>query len=98
MEDEGDTCDNFHAAPHISGGTLLGYHLHLHRGDQRIETWSPEISRALWGQLVSVAKVGSLADLDVVGASIWPQWWPQNVRARDGGVQAVRVALVASAL
>ncbi|NCW51929.1 MAG: hypothetical protein EBV89_11875 [Betaproteobacteria bacterium] len=91
----GDTCDNFHAGPHVSGGVLLGYQLHLHRGSQGIDVLTPEVNRAVWTHLISVAQVGTLADLDVLGASIWPQWWPQYVRSREGGIAAVRTALLA---
>jgi hypothetical protein len=90
----GFNVDDYHGSPHISDGVLFGFQLHLHRGDQDIETWSPEVPKSSWNKLISVAQVGTLADLDAVGASIWPQWWPVNVHARVGGVAAVRLVLL----
>ena len=89
----GVTVDNYNAGPHVEGGTLKGFRLHLHRENQSIDAWSPEVTKLIWGQLVSVARVGDLGDLDAVGASIWPQWWVQNVRSREGGLAAVRLVL-----
>ena len=86
--------DNYHGSPHISGGVKTGYQLHLHRGDQGIETWSSEATKAQWNLLVSIAQTGLMADLDAAGASVWPDWWPQNVHSRDGGVSAVKLVLL----
>ena len=86
--------DNYTGGRHVSGGVTQGYRLNLHRGDQGIDTWSPDIPKSQWNLLISVAQTGLLTDLDAVGASTWPDWWPQNVHSRDGGVAAVKLVLL----
>ena len=86
--------DNFSGGAHVSGGAVVGYHLNLHRGNQNIDTWSPDTTQKNWRILQSIAQSGTLADLDSAGAAIWPGWWPQFVHAREGGLAAVRLLLV----
>lgn len=85
--------DNFEGGKHVSGGTLQGFFLRLHRGDQGIDSRSPDMPAATWAYLISVAQSGNLADLDAAGAAALPGWWPANVHAREGGVAAVRMLL-----
>ena len=91
----GQTADNYTGGKHVSGGVTQGYRLNLHRGDQGIDTWSPDIPRSTWESLRETAAGGTLAQLDAAGAATWPDWWPQFVHARQGGVAAVRLVLTA---
>ena len=91
----GDTSDDFNGGPHVMGCVLQGFRLHLHRGSQQLDTWSLEVPKGAWTYLTSVAQTGTLAELDAAGAATWPQWWPQFVHAREGGVAAVKVLLLA---
>lgn len=93
FEAEGISVDNFDGGKHISGGIPQGFRLHLHRGDQGIDTWSPEVPEATWQSLQETAAAGTLAQLDAAGAAAWPSWWPQNVHGRPGGLQAVKLLL-----
>lgn len=90
----GVSVDNRTAGKHVSGGVALGYRLHLHRGDQGVETWSPDVPKSTWEDLRDIANTGTLSQLDAAGAAAWPDWWPQFVHAREGGVAAVRLTLL----
>lgn len=89
----GYNVDNYEGGKHVSGGVLQGFFLRLHRGDQGIDTRSPDCSPEQWAALKEAASL-SIVEMDRVGAQTWPQWWPANVHARPGGLQAVRLLLL----
>lgn len=89
----GVSVDNVEGGPHVSGGALQGFFLRLHRGDQGIDTRSPDCTPAQWHALQGAALLEATSELDRLGAETWPQWWPQWVHARPGGLQAVKLLL-----
>jgi hypothetical protein len=82
---------------YLSDGTLHGFLLQIHRGDQNILTTSPMVSPGLGSALIGAAKIGTTTDVQAVGAFIYGGWWSNEVAAR-GLADAVRQALKAFAL
>lgn len=87
----GDTCDNIRPGPHVSGGVLLGYSPHLHRGNQGICTAPTDCSWPQFRAVLVAARNGTDAMLDVAAVTAWGSWWGDVILAR-GQRDAARLA------
>ena len=89
----GINVDNWDGGPHVQEARIIGYFLHLHRGDEGIETRSQDCTRAQWLALHGAVLLSDMAQMDKIGEEIWGPWWVRFVRNRPGGLESVRILL-----
>ena len=88
----GFNVDNSQGGPHVSGGSLLGYAVHVHRGDQNFYSVSPSAAWSAFRAVLVAARTGTDAQFDAAALVAWGSWWADVVVAR-GQRAAMRLSL-----